>query len=263
MTDVQFLDSSTQCTWKHLSFDDFMQLKGESYRQVANRNTYYFERDSKPFFIKVHQGIGFYEWLKCRLNGKSAICGAENEFSALKKLSSLGIHAAKPIAFGKRGMIPIWQQSYIVMDAILPSASLETLLTHQSRWFHDAKSRRLLILELAHITRLLHQANCYHQDYYICHFLMHESSLNNAKPELYLIDLHRMLILKKPNQRLQIKDLAGLYFSLLTSPITQKDIFRFIEAYTLQPASTALRKNLSFWQTIEKRALKLYKKDQS
>lgn len=256
-----FLDKSLHKThWEELQFDDFLSLEGPSYRSIANRNTYQVEISGITSFIKIHHGIGIKEWLKCLLYGKTPIYGAENEYRGLLKLNELGLLAAKPYAYGKRGLLPIYQESYIAMEAILPSKSLETLLHEKSPWFFDPLARRRLIKTLGHISKTLHQNFCYHQDFYICHFLMKDEKISLHEPKFYILDLHRLLILKSANRRLQIKDLAGLYFSVMSAPLTQRDLFRFLSAYTGSSPSQIIRNNPDFWQKISNRAKQLFEK---
>lgn len=88
--------------------------------------------------------------------------------------------------------------------------------------------------------------------------------------KLHLIDLHRAQIRIQTPKRWVIKDLAGLCFSSielasmeLTSvgtKITDRDYFRFIKSYTGSSLRIALEQKPDFWQTVYRRACRLYKK---
>jgi heptose I phosphotransferase len=76
----------------------------------------------------------------------------------------------------------------------------------------------------------------------------------------YLIDLHRAQIREKTPDRWRLKDLSGLYFSAMDCGLTQRDIFRFIKAYSNLPLRDALQKYHTLLSRIESKAVKLYKR---
>jgi hypothetical protein len=47
-------------------------------------------------------------------------------------------------------------------------------------------------------------------------------------PIIPLIDLHRAQLRKKTPRRWVVKDVAGLYFSVMDIGLTQRDLFRFV-----------------------------------
>jgi hypothetical protein len=80
---------------------------------------------------------------------------------------------------------------------------------------------------------------------------------------LTVIDLHRALCKRNLAKRWVIKDLAGLYFSSMDCGLTRRDLLRFIRRYQGEPLRDCLQRELSFWQAVERRALRLYAKDRA
>ena len=242
--------------------------EGEVYRELEARRTYRFEFNNKDFFAKVHRGVGWKEIIDNLVRLRAPVLGAYNEWWALHKLRSLGIDTMKPVAFGKKGRNPARQQSFLVTEALEKMSSLEDICEQWKSAPPDYVFKKTIVEKLASITRTLHDNGVNHRDYYLCHFLLPDSTVEqfakgtrkNNSIRLYLIDLHRAQIRDELPERWRLKDLSGLYFSAMDYGFSQRDIYRFIRGYTGLPLKKALQYHQMLWQKIDKKAQKLYQR---
>jgi len=128
--------------------------------------------------------------------------------------------------------------------------SLEDLCADWSTSPPDAHFKRRLIIAAAKLAKTIHVAGVNHRDFYLCHLCLDKQDADNIN--LYLIDLHRVLIHQTPSMQANMKDIAALYFSSMGLGFTTRDYLRFKHYY--QPQSN------QFWQQVETRAQKLYAK---
>ena len=241
-------------------FEEVEKLKGDIYRNKEGRTTLQTTINGKSFFVKIHRGIGWQEIVKNLLQFRLPIIGASNEFQAAEKLAALGVDTLTTAAFGKKGLNPAKQFSFILTDDLVETISLED---YCADWPENKPSfvhKKALIELLATVSRMMHDAGINHRDYYICHFLLAKSSLVDlAKPQCFLIDLHRAQLRSKTPERWVVKDLAGLYFSAMDIGLSKRDCLRFVKRY--QGIKSLAEINSPFWQQVNNKALALYRKD--
>jgi Lipopolysaccharide kinase (Kdo/WaaP) family len=95
--------------------------------------------------------------------------------------------------------------------------------------------KRILIHELARLTRMLHDAKRFHKDYYLCHFFIRAEDiawpLKSFKDRVFLIDLHRLQRHQLTEDHWRIKDLAQLLYSSAVSGVNDRDRLRFLRLY--------------------------------
>jgi heptose I phosphotransferase len=242
-------------------FKQVSALNGEVYREVEGRRTFRVLLNNKPYFAKVHYGIGWWEIIKNLLQLRMPVLGASNEWQAIQKLHDLNVDTLNAVAYSSEGSNPARMRSCIVTEALDDTTSLEDVVS-QGKLTPELKSE--LVPRLAKISSTLHRNGVNHRDYYLCHFLLSNDSLtDNLVRKLHLIDLHRVQIRTgKAPSRWQEKDLAGLLFSAADAGVTRRDVYRFIAVYTGLPLRQALDERRAFWQRIVTRARKLYEKDQ-
>lgn len=242
-----------------LSFNEMMNLSGESFRDQPGRQTLRVKLDENYYFIKKHTGVGWHEIIKNLLQLKKPVLGARNEYHTIEKLSKLGVAVPSVIAYGEQGSNPARQRSYILLQELAPMVSLEQLA---ERWHAAPPSpvfKRQLIKEVARIARVMHENGINHRDFYLCHFLLDISNSKMTQPTLYLIDLHRAEIRTHLPERWLIKDLAGLYFSSINSGLTQRDYLRFIRYYRNKPLREISVNEKKRWSKVKQRGEKLYR----
>lgn len=231
-------------------FSAIMSLKGEIFRSVKNRETIRVVLDGQAYFIKKHFGITGQELIKNLLRCKLPITSAKNEWLAIQKLQSIGIPTMTLAGYGQSG-----RQSFVITEELPNTISMEDLGKSWRKIPPIFSSKKNYVEKIASTARILHNSGLCHRDFYICHFLLNPNTNN-----LYLIDLHRVQIHKKLPNKLRIKDLAALYFSVMDFSITQRDILRFISNYFNQPWRKAIMEHKKILHRVKLRAQKLYLK---
>lgn len=247
----------------HISlFDQLMNLRGEVFRNQKKRLTQQVLIGDKFYFIKQYNGISIKEILKNCLSLRWPVISASNEWQAIYACQQLGIRVPKVLAYGSRGWNPLTRQSFILMEALTPTKSLEELISDWQRVPPTFAEKRQLIAKVADIARKMHGAGINHRDFYLCHFLI-SLPIQMQLSRLYLIDLHRAQIRYRTPRRWIIKDLAALYFSSKGAGLTKRDLYRFIKYYLNQSKKKSLhaifRKPETFWQQVESRGEQLYR----
>jgi heptose I phosphotransferase len=253
-------------------FEEVERLEGEIFRRVAARKTIRVALDGRPYFAKIHQGVGWREIAKNLLHLKLPVLGAENEWRALNLLREIGVDALTPAAFGRTGRNPARKRSFLITEELKGTISLEDLCATWPAQPPSFRLRKVLNEQLAAVVRQMHTHGVNHRDCYLCHFHLDTSSagdlrfeirdLKSAPPRLrlYVIDLHRAQIRRRTPRRWLIKDLAGLYFSALDAALTRTDRLRFIRAYEQKPLREVFRNRGRFWQRVERTAFALHRK---
>ncbi|MBB71040.1 MAG: lipopolysaccharide core heptose(I) kinase RfaP [Legionellales bacterium] len=239
------------------SFNEVMALDGQVFRQCANRRVVRIERDGQGYFIKTHQGVGWREILKNLLTLRLPVLGASNEYHAIKRLHALGIATMDIVGYGKRGVNPATQQSFIITKELSNIISLETLCATWGEKPPSFALKQQLLDKVTAITKQLHDNGINHRDLYLCHFILDKSSLEQSGPTIYLIDLHRAQQRQCLPLRWRVKDVGGLYFSALHIGLTKRDCFRFMKRYTGKSLRRTLYEDVAFWRAVASRALKL------
>jgi heptose I phosphotransferase len=188
--------------------------------------------------------------------------GASNEKLAIEHLQSLDIDTMSIAAYGKKGLNPAAQLSFLVTDDLIDTISLED---YCKTWVDKPpafQEKRILLKRLAFISKKMHDSGMNHRDYYLCHFLMpkDESIVLSDKP-LYLIDLHRAQLRTAVPKRWQVKDIGGLYYSALNMGLTRNDVLRFARLYSGKSLRQTFNEDKSFWSDVKSRAAAIYKRD--
>lgn len=232
-------------------FDQLMKLRGEVFRQQPGRLTQRVMLGGTHYFIKQHTGVGWKEIFKNLFQLRWPVLGAQNEWRAIAKLSSLGVSVPVVKGYGQRGFNPARQQSFILMEELTPTMSLEELCQEWKTTPPSFTFKRKLIEEVARITRIMHLNGINHRDLYICHYLLSLPVTDDIK--LSLIDLHRAQIRQKTPERWIIKDLSGLYFSSKEAGLSKRDKFRFMKAYRQLPLRDIIQREQKRWEKVERR----------
>lgn len=241
------------------AFEEVFALEGEVFRNVKNRRTFRIEVDGKGFFVKIHRGVGWGEIFKNLFQFKLPVTGAANEYLALEKMQSLGIPTMETAAFGERNFNPAAKESFLITRELTDVISLEDLAKEKSV---DFVLKKKLIRALGESAGRMHRAGINHRDCYICHYLLHRETVAAPEVRLSVIDLHRAQIRKKVPLRYQVKDTAGLLFSSFDVPLSKRDIWRFIRAYSGgRKLREELAENRKFYQAVYRSACKLYQKE--
>ena len=231
-------------------FEAAMTLVGKPFRDVPGRKTSQVELLGKRYFIKQHFGVGWGEIFKNIVSFKKPILGAMTEVQAIKNVISLGIATTPLVAYGQKGCNPAGLQSFVMTEDLGDITSLEDLCADWKNNPPDAKFKRHLIIAAASVAKTIHENGVNHRDFYLCHLCLDNKNLPAIN--LFLIDLHRVLIHTRPSEKANMKDIAALYFSSMDIGLSARDYLRFKKYY--QPQSDC------FWQQVGIRAKGLHTK---
>lgn len=245
--------------------------QGDIYRDKEGRRTLRFEIDGRGYFLKLHQGVGWGEIFKNLVQGRLPVLGADNEYNAIRALEKLGLDTLSVAGYGRRGLNPATQLSFLVTDELTGVESLEDFCGRWPAQAPDPLLKRRLIERVAQIARAFHGAGLNHRDFYLCHFLLETTAAGGAadsvsaadigRRRLYLMDLHRAQMRARVPWRWLVKDIGGLYYSALDIGLGARDIFRFMRAYRARPLRALLTEEQSFWRAVARRARQIYVRD--
>ncbi len=242
---IEDLDAASQ-------FDAMMNLTGKAFRDVPGRKTLQLKLGEKSYFIKQHFGVGWREIFKNLLSFKKPILSAMTEVAAIQKLDALSILTTPLVAYGQYGMNPATTQSFVITEDLGEICSLEDLCVDWKQSKPEDVFKHSLIKSMAELSAKFHGAGLCHRDFYLCHFVLKKSQLTQGEVALHLIDLHRVLQCQPLNGKTVMKDMAALYFSAMDCGLEDDDFNLFKQYYLSQPDS--------FWDNVQARANKLYKK---
>jgi heptose I phosphotransferase len=229
------------------------------YRDKEGRKTLRIQNRDKPYFLKLHTGVGWAEIFKNLLQLRLPVVSASNEYHAVLALQRAGVDTLKVGAYARRGWNPAALHSMIVTSELTGTVKLEDYCANWAEEPPPAAVRLRLIPALADSARRMHAAGINHRDFYLCHFHLDESSLREREIRCYLIDLHRAQIRAEIPRRWRIKDLAGLYFSAMDCGLNRRDLLRFMHHYNEGGLRRALGRDLRLWRRVERQAHKLYR----
>jgi len=242
-------------------FDRLFALEGKLYRNKEGRRTIRFTIDGKNYFGKFHRGIGWKDLLKNLFQFRLPVIGAQNEWTAIRKLEKLGIKTTPLAGYGKRGINPAKIQSFVITEELKNTVSLEDFCRNWQKMPPPYSLKKSVITKVAETARTLHENGMNHRDLYICHFLLDLSSLiplsGSKNPEIHLIDLHRVQFRRKTPLRWKVKDIAALYFSSMDTGLTNRDLLRFMRVYRNTDIKSAMKEK-RFWVKVEKRGKAFY-----
>lgn len=246
-------------------FKQMQQLRGDVAREVPGRQTLRFELNGKFYYRKLHTGIGWGEILKNLVRFRLPIVGAANEWYALNRLAEIGIHSFVPVAYGEKYLNPARRLSFIVTRELTGTQQLDHYLNERkgtnTLGFNE---KRVLLREMAHIARSIHQHGINHRDLYLCHFLVDLASMDKwkqsgEKPVLYLADLHRAQMRTQVPRRWLVKDIASICFSMMEIGLPIKDVLRTLVYYFGEPLRNI---DQGLLVEIKKRSSRLYQREQ-
>lgn len=242
---------------KGTGFDFIKQIQGVSVRKMPDRETVRFINGDKTYYVKRHFGVGWWEIAKNLLQLRLPVIGAANEWTALQKLSALDIPSLQAVAYGIQGRNPARQESFIITEELSDVVQLDHFLQNHSLSIQQKVS---LIQKVAHIAREMHAAGINHRDFYLCHFMLKQPWDFISQPKIFIIDLHRAQIRSKVPERWLVKDLAGLYFSSMSLPISLRDRLRFLRFYYQRSLVDIFTQEKNILSKVEAKAKRLYKK---
>jgi len=213
------------------SFEKIMALAGgTAARDFPGRRTTRFalkrpDGTSQGIYLKRYERnyLPFWRRLLRLLCWPGAEDEANREWRMLQQVSAAGLHTAQPIAAGQDRAGGKCARSFLmtaeIESAVEGHVYAETL---------SAAQRRRFLSGVAEMARCFHRAGFVHKDFYVGHVLVTPGA---DGPELFLIDLQRVM---KPcclRDRWITKDLGAMAYSLFNAGATYTDLLRVFLAY--------------------------------
>lgn len=208
------------------SFERIMAVnEGRVMRDFPGRRTVRLELASSVVYLKRY--LPGYLTPAARLLRLAQWPGAEDEalreWQMLQALRAQGLPTATPIAVGQDGTGGRVTRSFLMTAEITGGIEGDKFIGQLA-----AAPRRRLLRRVADMARRLHEAGFVHKDYYLCHVLMVPTE---PEPELFLIDLQRVVQPCCLRERWQVKDLAALAYSALKSGASRGDLLTAFRSY--------------------------------
>ncbi len=143
---------------------------------------------------------------------------ALHEWRMIHTLRAHGFLTAAPIAAGQARSGVATARSFVmtaqIQGGVPGDAYVKSLSPQQRRQFMEP---------LAELTRSFHGAGFIHKDYYLGHVFVVDRP---EKPELFLIDLQRVLGPARFRERWLVKDVGGLAYSARKAGVSRTDLMR-------------------------------------
>lgn len=162
-----------------------------------------------------------------RLRWPGAEDEAWREWTMLHAVRQADVPTATPVALGQEfpggHSIRSWLMTREIAGAVEGDQFLRTL---------DAAARRRFLLRVAELARRFHDTGLVHKDFYLAHVL---AVPGEPEPEMFLIDLQRVMRPCCRRERWQVKDLAALAYSALKAGATREDLRAAFGAYLASP----------------------------
>jgi tRNA A-37 threonylcarbamoyl transferase component Bud32 len=202
------------------SFDKIMQHPSPTVmRSVPGRSTVRVQLGAQVAYLKRYEA-SYYSWWQ-RLLRRLGLGHDEagQEWNMIHALRRRGFNTPTPIAFGRRG-----DSSFVMTLEIAGGVAADERVLKS-----DAKGRRALLEAIGKLTRRFHDARFIHKDYYLCHIFV--VGREDADPELYFIDLQRVLGPRRVSSRWLVKDLGALGHSAHRIGVSRTDLLRAFSHY--------------------------------
>ncbi len=158
------------------------------------------------------------------------------EWKVGNALISKGINTAMPIAIAEKRTCSLSNSSLLVTEAVTDSEPLMEFCQANYEGIISGKKeaeKKELMHKLAGFIRDIHEKGFFHYDLHAGNMLIRFSGNKShlvRDCSLYLMDLHRVRILKKISCRKRLYNLAQI-FNSLSSILTKTDRLDFVRAY--------------------------------
>jgi heptose I phosphotransferase len=188
-------------------------------------------------YLKRHYRLPWWRGLLATVAPDAGWSPAMEEWHHLEWARTSGLPVPQPVAVGE--FIGPWGrlQSFLAVEELIgmlplheaiPLAAARLDVATFARW------KRGLVVEIARLTREIHDQRWFHKDLYLCHFYIPAADTERIaqwKGRLHLIDLHRFHHHPLTWPMWQAKDLGQLFFSSELTGVTGRDRLRFWRAY--------------------------------
>ena len=158
-----------------------------------------------------------------KLRWPGAADEAGQEWEMIQQVGSVGIRTATPLALGQDRLGALVTRSFLMTVEIAGAVPAQTFVAQLS-----PLDRRSFLRRIAQVVRRFHQAGFVHKDLYLGHILVVP---NASEPELFLIDLQRVISPCCLRTRWLAKDLGALAYSSLKADVSRTDLLRAFKTY--------------------------------
>jgi lipopolysaccharide core heptose(I) kinase len=210
------------------TFDKVMSFAGgRVMRDFPGRRTVRLELASPSgaplaFFLKRYEPeyLSTGRRILRRLRWPSAQDEARREWDGIEALRAVGIRTATPVAYGQRTEGGLVCRSFLITEEIRGGQEGDRYLSSL-----PAAQRGRFLERAAELARRLHAAGWVHKDLYVSHILVAPGETPGSDPELFLIDLQRLMKTGPWRERWRAKDLGALAYSALKAGASPRDLF--------------------------------------
>ena len=194
-------------------------------------------------YLKRHYEIGFWDAWRALFLPRGSWSPAMMEYDHLEWARGQGIPVPATVAVADYLLPGGKLQSFLAVEELTGMLPLhEAIPLAQSRLPEEVFRRwkRGLIVEIARLTRMLHDRKHYHKDLYLCHFYIPESDTASVPPgepegpcgagwrgRVFMIDLHRLTYHPWTWGVWLLKDLAQLLYSSEIQGVDTRDQLAF------------------------------------
>jgi heptose I phosphotransferase len=226
--------------------DDFHAKQGRSTCRVI------FQADGRELgvYLKRHYRLPWWQGWLATIFPRDGWSPGWQEWRSLRWAQKQGLSVPKTMAviefIGPRGAL----QSFLAIEELTDMVRLHEAIPLASVRM-DSMSfqfwKRGLILELARLTRLLHDRRRFHKDLYVSHFFIPRSAICPAvdwKGKVYLIDFGRLQFHLITWPIWLAKDLGQLLYSSQIAGVTPRDRLRFWRSYLHENGRAAWLRHL-------------------
>lgn len=188
-------------------------------------------------FLKRHYRLPWWQGLLAAVFPGARWSPGWQETSHLLWAKENGIPVPEVVAAGEFVRPGGRLQSFLAVEELsdmLPLHEAIPLAYQQLSASDFARWKRDLIVEMARLTRILHDQKHYHKDLYLCHFYVARDDCSRVvrfKDRVYMIDFHRLAHHPFFAPWYLVKDLGQLLFSTTVEGITARDRLRFWRIY--------------------------------
>lgn len=213
--------------------DDFHTKQGRSTCRVV------FQANGKKLgvYLKRHYRLPWWRGWLATLFPSGGWSPAWQEWCHLQWAKKQGVSVPETAAVAE--FIGPWGalQSFLAIEELAGMVRLHEAVALAAAQL-DPKTfeywKRGLIMELARLTRLLHDRRLFHKDLYLSHFFIPRNAIGRVddwRGQVYLIDFHRLRHHPFTWPLWQAKDLGQLLYSSQLTAVTGRDRLRFWRAY--------------------------------
>jgi len=189
-------------------------------------------------YIKYFKRKGYSDYVKYLFTPTRT----RTEWKVANRLLSKGINTALPLAIAEKRSWSLLDSSMLITKAVSRSEPLmEFCQTTFSGILSGEKlfEKKKLLNELAGFIRKIHEKGFFHKDLHAGNILIkfNNDYFSPVKDySFYLMDLHRVKILKGLSSRKRLHNLAQI-FNSLSSILTKSDRLSFVKSYGINALS--------------------------